>query len=574
MTTIHTNGIDFYINKFIKKDKDIKILVNSFKIEIPRNLVYYKRLIQELKLIIHNNFVKCFLQVIEILEITKGIPHIIRGSSGSSLVCYLLGITSFDPIKYNISLGRFMNDKRKNLPDIDIDFPYNKRDFIFSEINKKWRDKVARISNHNMFKEKSAAREAIKSEGYNKRIPKYYSLNKIFDNDKEKVENVKSKKEDLIGTFRCYSLHCGGIVIFDEDIPDDLLVKDSQLIFNKHDVEDNGLIKIDILSNRGLAQLFDIENLPLTDYPTSDFETMRILIYGNNVGLTFAESPGMRKLFLKYRPKCIDDIAKCLALIRPSASHSHYDNKLIYDDDAIQYIQTLLDCDEGTADLYRKAFSKRKYNEIREFEEKIKYRKDKRKIIDNLSNLQYYSFCKSHAYSYAQLVWCLAYQKTHNPIQFWLSTLNNCNSMYRTWVHMNEAKKAGIKLTLGKRPWKLNPITNTITSNSTLNVIKSNENKIWQYKKYGYWTQDEFLDNMYYKEEKGYLVKFRGLIATYRKYKTQYYVTIGCASDGKLYDIIVPFKLNLYHKDYIEGTGYKQPFGIKAKTCVSFAFGS
>ena len=72
----------------------------------------------------------------------------------------------------------------------------------------------------------------------------------IIFSKQRKGEKSKKRKEDLIGTFRCYSLHCGGIVIFDEDIPDDLLVKNKQLIFNKDDVEDNGFIKIDILSNR------------------------------------------------------------------------------------------------------------------------------------------------------------------------------------------------------------------------------------------------------------------------------------------------------------------------------------
>lgn len=559
-------GLIYYLEKFKKKDPDIELLLYAFKRPIPCNLDYYKRLIKELNLIIRNKFIKCFLQVIEILEITKDIPHIIRGSAGSSLICYLLGITSFDPIKYNISLGRFMNHKRKNLPDIDIDFPYNKRDYIFKEIYSKWNSKVARISNHNVYHEKSALRQAIRDEGYRKFVPKYYSLNKLFDGKKETIKKVKEKKEDLIGSFRCYSLHCGGIVIFDETIPDELLIKNTQLKLNKDEVENNGLIKIDILSNRGIAQLFDISKMPLVDYPINDLETMKILIYGNNIGLTFAESPGMRKLFLKYKPRNIDNIAKCLALIRPSASHSYGEFKehpLIYDDDAIQYIQEILNCCEGEADLYRKGFSKRKHDVIRQFERKIAHLKNKRSIMKNLENLRYYSFCKSHAYSYAQLVWCLAYQKAYNPQLFWLSTLNHCNSMYRTWVHMNEAKKAHIELTLGKRPWKLQ--NGTLVSKNSLNTLKKNLNKVWQYKNYGYWTQNEFLDNMYYKE-KGNKVYFRGLIATYRKYKSLYYITIGCSND-KIIDISVPFKINLYRKDIVEGYGFKNPYIINVKTC-------
>ena len=80
--------------------------------EIPQLKKYYRRLEKEFHLINEKNFSKVFLQVIDILELAgMDIPHIIRGSSGSSLICYLLGITEIDPIKENISLARFMHEK-------------------------------------------------------------------------------------------------------------------------------------------------------------------------------------------------------------------------------------------------------------------------------------------------------------------------------------------------------------------------------------------------------------------------------------------------------------------------------
>ena len=63
-----------------------------------------------------------------------------------------------------------------------------------------------------------------------------------------------------------------------------------------------------------------------------------------------------------------------------------------------------------------------------------------------LSNLRAYSFCKSHSYSYAQLVYKIAYQKAHNPYKFWKSTLKNCSSSYRKWVHLYEARRNGVKV--------------------------------------------------------------------------------------------------------------------------------
>ena len=70
----------------------------------------------------------------------------------------------------------------------------------------------------------------------------------------------------------------------------------------------------------------------------------------------------------------------------------------------------------------------------------------KRDILEKLSKLRKYSFCKAHSYSYAQLVYKIAYQKAHNPKKFWISTLKNIKSSYRKWVHIFEAKSAGINV--------------------------------------------------------------------------------------------------------------------------------
>lgn len=134
-------------------------------------------------------------------------------------------------------------------------------------------------------------------------------------------------------------------------------------------------------------------------------------------------------------------------------------NFIIYDDDAIQLIQKLLKCTESDADIYRKAFAKGKKWKTQEFESRLRknqplYTEDKvRLIYDQLCNLQAYSFCKSHAISYAKLVYALAYNRVYKPVEFWISALNNCNSSYRKWVYFREAVAIGIVLTRGYAPW-------------------------------------------------------------------------------------------------------------------------
>jgi len=138
-----------------------KLITNKFVRKCPDLLEYSSRLEKELDLIVKKKFVNYILQVCEILELVGDTPHIIRGSSGSSLVCWLLGITNIDPISNSICFARFLNEFRNSMPDIDMDFPHNHRDKIFTKIFEKWNN-VVRISNHVLYGQKSAIRKALK----------------------------------------------------------------------------------------------------------------------------------------------------------------------------------------------------------------------------------------------------------------------------------------------------------------------------------------------------------------------------------------------------------------------------
>ena len=587
------------INLNILQHEQAKFLMKKFKRKLPKKEEYLFRLVVELELIIKKNLVQHFIQVIQILELIPDIPHIIRGSSGSSLVCYCLGISPFDPIKEKVSFARFLNDKRENLPDIDMDFPYNRREEVFDRINKKWPGCIARISNHLHYKEKSAMREAFRIMGYNKMIPKdKLSYNFIPEWKNDIIKHTK----ELLGDFRGYSLHCGGIIIYPNGVPKDLLLEKSkisnQITDDKRDVERKGQFKIDILSNRGLAQLIDIDDRTLDSYPDFDQKITLLFETGNNLGLTFAESPAMRKTLSIVKPKNLQDIALCLALIRPAAAGNGRKSgalaraamgqsaiDIIYDDDAIEYIKKITKSTDGEADMYRKAFSKNKKNKLEFFNKmlsqfgyndyKINY------VNNNLSQLRKYSFCKSHALSYAKLVWALAYQKVYQPKKFWVSTLNHCHSMYKQWVHFNQAKSVGIKLTLGKKPWILK--NNTLISKYSTNNInkdlkikrkklkninglttKNAENKdsIFQFKTFGYWISNDFLPDMYLliSSENIYprKVKFKGLIACgriYPKYDGKTFITIGY-NNNRFVDITINGK-HFYHKyHWVSGEGY------------------
>lgn len=549
----------------------LRELIARFIRKVPKSPEYRDRLKRELTLIRDRKFVTVFMQVKEILDLTVDIPHVTRGSAGSSLICYLLGITDIDPIFYNISLARFMHEDRADNPDIDIDFPYNKREEVFNRIyNHFGKHRVARISNHLYFREKSAIREAVRMHGYKKQYSKHLDIGEVLGEDK--VVDVVNTAKTLLETFRGYSLHCGGIIIFDEKIPDKWILKDNQIKLNKDQVEEKGLIKIDILSNRALAQLNDLDRRRLTEYPEEDEATSELLSTGNNMGITIAESPAMRKIFTSMKPKTRMDVAFALALLRPAAAAegnkdrilNGHDPILVFDDDAIDKFQKLLGCSESEADNYRRAFAKNKSDKIEELLTRISDEEDRKLIYDNFRRLSLYSFCKSHAISYGQLVWALAYQKARKPKEFWLTALNHCESMYHKWVFFRHAVAAGLKINLGNGPWRLVD-DEVVCDEQSLSYGQVND-----YYKHGYWITDKFLDGCYCEEEEVNgvtFVRFRGLVATYRRYTGHRkdsdkpykvtFVTVGYDND-KMLDLVLYGRPQVGRYNIVEGTGVKR----------------
>tara|TARA_Y100001936_G_scaffold57368_1_gene56392 strand:- start:730 stop:3609 length:2880 start_codon:yes stop_codon:yes gene_type:complete len=540
------------IKKKSVKEYSIKDVVEKFIKMCPNDEIYKDRLCKELKIIDDKKLSSYLIRAVEILKLIDYIPHVTRGSCGSSLVCYLLGISNVDPIEYNISFARFLNDYRDTLPDIDFDFPHFLRDEVFLRLELKWPNQVARISNHVHWHEKSALREALRKIGIKKQIGKNEIKSFVEKLPIEERNKVKKYQKELEDTFRHYSLHCGGIVFFHKGIPKDLILNKktlSQIHYDKRDVSKTKNFKIDILSSRGISQLISISgrNIDFNDC-MYDAKTYKLLQSGDNIGITLAESPLMRKALLGVKPKSIDDIAICLAIIRPAAKDTRkevnnidYKTKFIFDDDAINLLSKKLNIDEGLADKFRRCIAKGKWEkDIREKYEKLLGKLPEielQKLKKEIANLRQYSFCKSHSYSYAQLVYKLAYQKAHNPKKFWEATLKNVNSAYRKWVHLYEACRNGVD------------VHNIINKQRDCSIYAearrkkfNNLSKEEQLTRYGYWNmkKGEFFPNCYfYKKKDEYL--FGGLIASVRmlNYKPKLYVCYIGVGPGKFIEVLV-----------------------------------
>jgi len=433
--------------------ENIQRLLDRFKRPVPPGDIYQARLAEEFELILNQRFTDYFLQICDIIDLTQDLVHMTRGSAGSSLVCYLLGITDVDPIEWNIPVARFMNPLRDDLPDVDIDFEHHRQTQVMERIFRKWPGKTARLSNYVTYKEKSARREAAKRLGVTGNLPRNFTYEGIG------VDPIEAKRIErkLIGKKRAISKHCGGIVMFTRQLPKSLISQDNQILLDKHEVEDLEHLKVDILANRGLSQLLEIDpDTALADYPTHDPATARLLSRGDVLGVTQGESPAMRRLFRAIQPTSVYDCVFATAMVRPVAmsgrqkaamfqdwSQEAVQDAVVFEDDAIDIISNIIGVDHYEADMYRRAFAKKNDEKILEFVERLGNNPRKAEAMAALQELSGFGLCRAHAVNLGRLIWALAYQKAHRPEQFWAANLKHCEGSYKQWVYQCEAHRRG-----------------------------------------------------------------------------------------------------------------------------------
>jgi len=338
---------------------------------------------------------------------------------------------------------------------VDIDFEHHRQTEVMERIFRKWPGKTARLSNYVTYKEKSARREAAKRLGVTGNLPRNFTYESIGVDAKE----AKRIERKLIGKKRAISKHCGGIVMFTRQLPKSLISQDNQILLDKHEVEDLEHLKVDILANRGLSQLMDIDpDTALADYPAYDDRTAALLARGDVLGVTQGESPAMRRLFRAIQPTSVYDCVFATAMIRPVAmsgrqkaamfqdwSQEVVQDSIVFEDDAIDIISNIIGVDMYEADMYRRAFAKKNDEKILEFVERLGNNPRKAEAMAALQELSGFGLCRAHAVNLGRLIWALAYQKAHNPEAFWRANLKHCQGSYKPWVYQCEAHRQGIE---------------------------------------------------------------------------------------------------------------------------------
>lgn len=313
-----------------------------------------QRIDKELNIIQKKGFSEYFLTVRDIIHLTEN-PHCGRGSAAASIISYCLGITEIDPIKYNLYFERFLNMYRTDPPDIDIDFGWDERDDILTQIFEKYGEEhCAMVSNHVLFQDRMAIREIAKAYGipeleiqkFFKQYPSLFSYyyGTFFGNsESEKIiselppvwQKIIFLAKKINGFPRYLSVHCGGFVVtpdlISKSAPIEKAPKGVNIVqWEKDQTEDSGLIKIDILGNRSLSVIRDIKKEVQRIYDHKidfnlfnlyeDQKTIELLASGNTMGVFYVESPAMRQLQQKTKFGDFDHMIIHSSIIRPAAN--------------------------------------------------------------------------------------------------------------------------------------------------------------------------------------------------------------------------------------------------------------
>ncbi|MGI6152461.1 MAG: DNA polymerase III subunit alpha [Christensenellaceae bacterium] len=280
-----------------------------------------------------------------------------RGSAAGSIVAYSLGITNIDPLKYNLLFERFLNPERISMPDIDIDFCYERRQEVIDYVTHKYgEDRVAQIITFGTLGARLVIRDVARvmsipvaeADRIAKMVP--FELNMTIDkalaqNPRLKseyemnpdVKNILDVSKKLEGMPRHASTHAAGVVIASDSIteyvPLQKNTKDDSIMtqYPMKKLEEIGLLKMDFLGLRTLTVIRDAVNMieqnhgvkiDIDRIDTSDQAVYELISSGDTEGMFQVESAGMRRLMVDLQPSNLDELMVAIALFRPGPMES------------------------------------------------------------------------------------------------------------------------------------------------------------------------------------------------------------------------------------------------------------
>ncbi len=409
-----------YLREMTDRGYARRIADGTLDIPCGREREYTDRIDYELRVIESMGYSDYFLIVQDYVGFarSKGIPvGPGRGSGAGSLVAFLTGITDIDPIRFELLFERFLNPERVSMPDIDIDFCYNRRDEVIDYMYDKYgEDHVSQIIAFGTLAARAAIRDVGRALGMTyaevdavaRAVPQEHgvtlrdalkrkALKEQYDAS-EKIRRLVDTAIQIEGMPRNITVHAAGIVVTDQPISQyvPLAVSNEAIVtqFDMDTIADLGLLKFDFLALRYLTIINDACSTIMETYPSfniekiplDDKDTYKMISKGYTLGLFQLESGGMRQMLTELKPDSFDDIIAAIALYRPGPMDSipqyiearHNPHKIayshpllepilrstygctVYQEQVMSIFRVIAGYSYGHADIVRRAMSKKK----------------------------------------------------------------------------------------------------------------------------------------------------------------------------------------------------------------------
>ncbi|MGY1697260.1 DNA polymerase III subunit alpha [Geodermatophilus sp. SYSU D00814] len=488
---------------------------------MARTAAVTRRLEEELAVIDSLGYPSYFLTVADVVDLIKGlrVRAAARGSGAGSLVTYLLGISDVDPIRYGLLMERFLSPLRHQLPDIDIDVESARRMEVYDAVIARFgAHRVSCISMMDTYRVRHAIRDVgaalglppAEIDAVAKAFP-HIRANQVHaalrDLPELQASRLGSRRGggtgdldllfDLVarldGLPRHIALHPCGVLLSDATLLDRTPVENSYLgypmsQFDKDDVEELGLLKLDLLGIRMQSAIahaldevarVDGERVDIDAVPRDDPTTFELIRSTRTLGMFQIESPGQRELVGKFGPESFEDIVIDISLFRPGPVKSdmvtpfllarngwrdpvypHEDlapylretaGVVVFHEQVLQIVAQMTGCDLAQADEARRALGDRELHpEVRAWFMPEALQRYPVEVVERVWEVLVafgsFGFCKAHAAAFALPTYQSAWLKTHHPAAFLAGVLTHDPGMYPKRLILDDARNFGIRV--------------------------------------------------------------------------------------------------------------------------------
>ncbi|RPE45071.1 DNA polymerase III alpha subunit [Streptomyces sp. Ag109_O5-1] len=479
--------------------------------------VYWERMHHELDIIAHHGFASYFLTVAQVVDDVKrmGIRVAARGSGAGSLVNHLLGIANADPVEHGLLMERFLSRERVVLPDIDIDVESARRLEVYRAIIGRFgEERVATVSMPETYRVRHAVRDVgaalsmdpadidriaksfphIRARDARAALEELPELRELAG-EKEKYGRLWELVEGLDALPRGIAMHPCGVLLSDASLLSRTPVVPTSgegfpmSQFDKEDVEDLGLLKLDVLGVRMQSAMAHAvaevaratgTEVDLDSVPPGDPSTYRLIRSAETLGCFQIESPGQRDLVGRLQPATFHDLVVDISLFRPGpvaadmvrpfieARHGrapvrypHPDLEealkgtygvVVFHEQIIDIVAVMTGCGRGEADRVRRGLSDpesqgrikvwfAQHSAARGYDAETIQRTWE--IVEAFGS---YGFCKAHAVAFAVPTYQSAWLKAHHPAAFYAGLLTHDPGMYPKRLLLADARRRGVPI--------------------------------------------------------------------------------------------------------------------------------